>query len=67
MATDIVRQNTGFIAAETQRAQSDIQRSKQFRTEGNDRAAKAFETRATNRMERVNKAATTIMNRTSGK
>lgn len=67
MATNIVRQNTGFIAAESKRAKEDLERSKQFKDAGNDRASKSYATRASNRIERVNKAAETIMSRTSSK
>jgi hypothetical protein len=67
MATNIVRQNTGFIRAESQRASEDLVRAKEFRAVGNDRQAKAFETRAQTHIERVGKAANTIMKRTETK
>lgn len=65
MTDKVVKQNAGFIAAESRRAQEHLERSRQLRTEGNERAAKALETRATNEMARVQKAATTIKNRST--
>jgi hypothetical protein len=67
MSDKLIRQNSGFIKAEAQRAQEDLARSKEFRAAGNERAAKAFQTRADTHMGRVEKAAATILNRTKGK
>jgi hypothetical protein len=64
MTDKIVRQNAGFIAAESRRAQEHLERSRQLEAEGNERAAKALQTRASNEMKRVEKAATTIKDRT---
>lgn len=63
MNDKVIRQNAGFIAAESRRAQEHIEKARQFQAQGNERAAKAFQTRATNEMARVAKAATTIKNR----
>lgn len=63
MTDKTVKQNAGFIAAESKRAQEHLERSRQLQAEGNDRAAKALQTRAKNEMERVEKAASTIRNR----
>lgn len=65
MTDKIIRQNAGFIASESQRAHADLERAKQFQVEGNERQAKAFQTRAETRMQRVTKAAATIMGRTN--
>lgn len=67
MTDKTVRQNTGFIKAESQRARDDLQRSAEFSAAGNERQAKSFLTRANTHMERVNKAAQTIMDKTSKK
>lgn len=67
MSDKTVRQNTGFIQAESQRAREDMQRAREFGAAGNVRQEKAFTTRADTRMERVNKAAQTIMDRTGRK
>ncbi|MGC2857831.1 hypothetical protein ACM64Y_20395 [Novispirillum sp. DQ9] len=67
MSDKLIRQNTGFIKAEAKRAQEDLERAKEFRDAGNDRAAKAFQTRADTHMGRVEKAASTILNRTKSK
>ena len=63
MSDKIVKQNAGFIAAESRRAQEHLERSRQLQAAGKDRAAKALQTRAINEMARVEKAATTIKNR----
>jgi hypothetical protein len=63
MTDKVVRQNAGFIAAESKRAQEHLERSRQLQAEGNERAAKALQTRASNEMARVEKAAATIKSR----
>lgn len=64
MTDKVVRQNAGFIAAESKRAQEHLERSRQLQAAGNERAAKALQTRAMNEMARVGKAASTIKGRT---
>lgn len=63
MNDKVVRQNAGFIAAESKRAQEHLERSRQLQAAGNERAAKALQTRAMNEMARVQKAAGTIKDR----
>jgi hypothetical protein len=63
MTDKVFKQNAGFIAAESKRAQEHLERSRQLQAEGNERAAKALQTRASNEMARVEKAAATIKNR----
>lgn len=69
MATDnkVIRQNAGFCKNEAERAREHLERARQFQADGNDRAAKALQTRAMNEMTRVAKAAETIKNRTDKK
>jgi hypothetical protein len=63
MNDKVIRQNAGFIAAESKRAQEHLQRSRELRAAGNERGSKALQTRAMNEMARVEKAATTIKQR----
>ena len=64
MTDKVIRQNAGFIAAESKRAQEHLERSRELEAAGNERAAKALATRAKNEMTRVAKAAETIKKRT---
>ena len=63
MTDKVIKQNAGFIAAESRRAQEHLQRSREMQAAGNERAAKALQTRASNEMARVAKAAATLKNR----